>query len=206
MYRRTLLVCLALPGLLLAPHSSGAQEHPADEPSMIDIPDQENLALGARAELSRGDAAVKRAEKALEEADEVEGKKREKLEKKAQKAWEEAEQHYLATIRGDAEIPEAYVGLGRVWLATGQTQKALQAWGAAQKRMPEDPETLYGLGHTLVELDRPSDAASVYVGLRKVDEARAGELLAELRAWGEPRAAEGDQVATDLLAWIDEQD
>jgi hypothetical protein len=57
----------------------------------------------------------------------------------------------------------------------------------------------------LLALDKPRDAASVYLSLADSDAQRAAELLALLRAWGEPRAAEGDEEARELLAWIEEQ-
>jgi tetratricopeptide (TPR) repeat protein len=205
----TLLALILLAGMTtagaLAQAPLDAPPHPTDEPRMVDIPESDNPAVAARNALMQGNGSLKDAEKYLARADEAEGKKREKLEARAQKAYETAAEHFLTAIQYDNELTEAYAGLGEVWLRTGQAGKALQAWGAAQKRAPEDPEILFGLGRCLVTLDRPSDAAQVYVMLLDHDAERGAELLDLLRAWGEPRAAEGNEAARGLMAWIDEQ-
>jgi tetratricopeptide (TPR) repeat protein len=181
-------------------------EHPGLEPSMVDVPETDNPVVAARNALREGQGSLTSAEKALVKASEAEGKKREKLEASAQRSFEAAAKSFLLALQYDKELVEAYVGLGEAWLETGQAEKALQAWGAAQKRAPEDPETLFGLGRCLVALDRPRDAASVYLSLAQSDAQRAAELIELLRAWGEPRAAEGDEEARGLLDWIAEQE
>jgi tetratricopeptide (TPR) repeat protein len=183
-----------------------APAHPGDEPRMLEIPGSDNPRLAARQALREGQSSLESAAKALAKAREAEGKKREKLEASAQRFFETATQSFLVALQYDEDLVEAYVGLGEAWLDTGQAEKALQAWGAAQKRAPEDPEALFGLGRCLVELDRVRDAASVYINLAPRDAQRATELLGLLRAWGEPRAAAGDEEAQGLLAWIEQQD
>jgi len=181
-------------------------EHPAQEPHMVEIPDSDNPQLAARNALSEGRIALHSAEKYLAKASTVEGKKREKLESRAARSYESAAAQFLTAIRYDKELVEAYMGLGQAWLETGEAEKALQAWGAAQKREPKNPEALFGLGRCLVKLDRPRDAASVYMNLAGVDEERATELLGLLRSWGTPRADQGDEEAQKLLDWIAQQD
>jgi tetratricopeptide (TPR) repeat protein len=178
--------------------------HPGDEPQMLDIPESNNPKVAARNALMEGRGSLKDAEKYLSRAQaEADGEKRAKLEERAHKAYEEAAQSFLAAVQYDNELTEAYAGLGQAWLETGQTDKALQAWGTAQKQKPKDPEILFGLGRCLVDLGRPSDAAQVYVMLDKRDSRRAADLLDLLRAWGEPRAKEGNEAAKGLLAWIE---
>lgn len=181
-------------------------EHPGTEPSMVEIPETDNPVLAARNALREGQSSLTSAEKTLVKASQAEGKKRERLEASAKRSFETAAQSFLLALQYDKELVEAYVGLGEVWLETGEAEKALQAWGAAQKRAPEDPEALFGLGRCLVVLDKPRDAASVYLSLAENDAQRAAELLGLLRAWGEPRAAEGDEEALGLLDWIAKQE
>lgn len=180
-------------------------EHPAREPQMVEIPESANPKVAAGNALREGQSSLRSAEKSLAKASQAEGHKREKLEASAQRSYESAAQSFLTAIQYDKELVAAYVGLGEAWLATGQADKALQAWGAAQKRAPTDPEALFGLGRCLVALDRPRDAASVYLSLAKSDAERAAELLGLLRAWGEPRAEAGDEEAKKLLDWIGQQ-
>lgn len=202
----TLVLVLVLAGMgVAAVAAQEFPEHPAQEPQMLDIPDSDNPQLAARNALMQGRNALKSAEKYQAKATEAEGKKREKLESRAARSYETATEQFLIAIRYDKELVEAYTGLGQAWLETGETEKALQAWGMAQKLAPKDPEALFGLGHCLVELDRPRDAASVYMNLAGTDEERATELLELLRAWGEPRAEEGDDEARQLLDWIAQQ-
>lgn len=173
---------------------------------MLEIPETDNPQLAARNALRDGQASMKSAQRSLAKADQAEGRKREKLEASARRAYETAAQHFRTAVQYDQDLVEAYLGLGEAWLETGQADKALQAWGAAQKRAPENPEALFGLGRCLVALDRPRDAASVYVSLAERDGARAAELLGLLRTWGEPKAAEGDEEARALLDWIEAQE
>jgi len=180
-------------------------EHPAQEPEMLDIPETDNPQLAARNALMQGRTALKNAEKYLAKASEVEGKKREKLESRAARSYESAAEQFLTAIRFDKELAEAYAGLGQAWLETDQAEKALPAWGMAQKLEPKNPDALFGLGRCLVELDRPRDAASVYMNLAGNDEEKATELLGLLKAWGQPRADDGDDEARKLLDWIAEQ-
>lgn len=197
--------------LLLVGMSTGAgvaqeaPEHPADEPHMLEVPDTDSPKLAASNALREGQNALRSALRAREKATHAEGKKREKLEASTQQYFDSATQSFLIAIQLDKELVGAYMGLGETWLETGQPDKALQAWGAAQKRAPKDPRALFGLGRSLVALDRPHDAASVYLGLAEVDKQRAAELLELLRAWGEPRAAEGNEEARGLLGWIAQQ-
>ncbi|MGD2115777.1 MAG: tetratricopeptide repeat protein [Acidobacteriota bacterium] len=178
--------------------------HPGDEPQMLDIPESDNPAVAARNALMEGRGSLHDAQKFLSRAqEEADDAKREKLEQRAHKAYDEAAQSFLAAIQYDNELTDAYAGLGEAWLETGQTDKALQAWGAAQKQKPKDPEILFGLGRCLVDLGRPSDAAQVYVMLDKEDAGKAKELIDLLKAWGEPRAKEGNEAAKGLLAWIE---
>lgn len=203
----TLLLVLVLAGIGVA--AAAAQEfpeHPAQEPHMVDIPDSDNPQLAARNALSQGRIALHNAEKYLAKASAVEGKKREKLESRAARSYESAAEQFLTAIRYDKELVEAYMGLGQAWLETGEAEKALQAWGAAQKREPKNPEALFGLGRCLVKLDRPRDAASVYMNLASVDGERATELLELLRSWGTPKADQGDEEAQKLLDWIAQQE
>jgi len=181
-------------------------EHPAQEPHMVEIPDSDNPQLAARNALSEGRIALHSAEKYLAKASTVEGKKRAKLESRAARSYESAAEQFLAAIRYDKELVEAYMGLGQAWLESGEAEKSLQAWGAAQKREPKNPEALFGLGRCLVKLDRPRDAASVYMSLARVDAERAKELLDLLRSWGTPRAGQGDEEAQKLLDWIGQQE
>lgn len=182
-----------------------APDHPGDEPSIVDIPESDNPQVAAASALREGQRWLKSAHRNLAKASEAEGKKREKLEGGARKDFETAAESFLVALRHDKDLVEAYLGLGEAWLETGQAEKALQAWGAAGKRAPNDPAALFGLGRCLLALDKPRDAASVYLSLADSDAQRAAELLALLRAWGEPRAAEGDEEARKLLDWIEEQ-
>jgi len=181
-------------------------EHPGREPRMVDIPETDNPQLAAGNALREGQSSLKSAQTSIAKAGDAEGKKREKLEARAQRSFEEAAEQFLLAIRYDKDLVAAYLGLGEAWLQTGKAEKALQAWGAAQKRAPQDPEALFGLGRCLVALDRPHDAASVYLRLADSDAQRATELLGLMRAWGEPRALEGDEEAQKLLDWIGEQE
>lgn len=203
----SLLLALALAGAgAVGVAAQEYPEHPAQEPHMVDIPDSDNPQLAARNALIQGRSALKNAERYSAKAEEAEGKKREKLQSRAERSFQEATEQFLIAIRFDKELVEAYMGLGRAWVETGETEKALQAWGAAQQREPENPEALFGLGHCLVKLDRPRDAASVYMSLAKADQDRAEELLGLLRTWGTPRAEEGDDEARQLLDWIAQQE
>lgn len=190
------------PGVLAAQEEP---DHPGREPGMVEIPDSDNPRVAAYDALRHGQGALRSAEKALEKADRAEGGKREKLLARSRESYEEAARYFLTAIQLDGELAAAYAGLGEAWLETGQAEKALQAWGAARQRAPEDAEALFGMGRCLVALDRPRDAASLYLSLAATDAKRAGELLELLRAWGEPRAAGGDPEAQGLLTWIAEQ-
>lgn len=208
--RRTLGVLAAV---LLTGTSAGmgaAQEaeapaHPTDEPRMVDVPETDNPQIAAARALREGQRSLQSAERALAKASQAEGRKREKLQAGGRKYYETAAESFLVAIRFDKELVEAYLGLGEAWLQTGEAEKALQAWGAAQKRAPNDPEALFGLARCLVALDRPRDAASIYPSLAAADPQRATELLGVLRAWGEPRAEGGDEEARRMLDWIEAQ-
>lgn len=205
MTARLLPLAIALVLLLaLAPALRAQGENPASEPQMIDIPDQ-NQGLSPEGALRLGQSSLEKAREARERAAEADGKKAEKLQKKSEKHYEEAIQLFVAAIRGNADLADAYIGLGTAMLDLDQPEKALQAWGAGQQKAPKNPDLLYGLGRTYVLLDRPSEAASAYVALQKEDATRAADLLQMLREWGEPRAAQGEQQAIQLLAWIEEQ-
>ena len=179
---------------------------PGDDPGlMAAIPGNTNPEVAAGQEVLKGKSSLKSAQKSVLKAQEAEGKKRTKLEAKAEKFFQDAEKSFRNALQYDAELVDAYVGLGQTWQATGEYEKALSAWMAARKRSPEDGEILYGAGSSLVRLDRPREAASIYSGLAAADPERAGQLLDDLRVWGEEQSANGNEMAPQLLAWIEQQ-
>jgi len=198
------LAILSTTGLIA--QSTDEPYRPGDEPELYaKIPGDTNSVVAAGQELLKGQGSLGSAQKSVRKAQEEEGKKRTKLEAKAEKSFQEAEQHFKNALQFDSELVDAYVGLGQTWQATGEHEKAVSAWMAARKLSPEDGEILYGAGASLVMLDRPREAASLYAVLAEADAVRAGQLLDDLQVWGEEQSTAGNEMAKGLLAWIEQQ-
>jgi len=107
-------------------------------------------------------------------------------------------------IGADPMNARAYVSLGEAYRARGSLQDSRTVLEAGLSRSPDEPTLWLALVRTLVDMDRPDDAARALRSLlaRRPDHAEAMRLRAELArergAWSEALTAYRALLSSDV--------
>lgn len=118
-------------------------------------------------------------------------------------AYDAAESAFQQATALDADLVEAWAGLGDVRFRRADLGGSLDAWLAAVRRAPADAGYRESLGVVLHELERFDEAARQYreaARLRRWDAAplvRLGDALADARRWDRALAAYAEALARD---------
>ncbi|MDJ0974291.1 MAG: tetratricopeptide repeat protein [Planctomycetota bacterium] len=118
-------------------------------------------------------------------------------------AYDAAESAFEQATALDADLVEAWAGLGDVRFRRGDLGGSLDAWLAAARLAPADAAYRESLGVVLHELERYDDAARQYreaARLRSWDAApliRLGDALADAERWNRALGAYAEALARD---------
>jgi uncharacterized protein HemY len=85
---------------------------------------------------------------------------------------------YRMAIQQKEDYPEAYMNLGRVFVATEQFSEAQQAFEKALSYKPDDPRILYYTGHFYRIMDNTEKAREYF--LKSLERSEGNERLQEL--------------------------
>jgi tetratricopeptide (TPR) repeat protein len=200
--------------LLLATTPALAQEGPNAEPSSMDtLFDQSstgNVAQAAVMSLAAGERELKRAAKLEEKLAELDGEKAAKQKTKIAQAYESAAASFMDAIRTKPELQEAYLGLGKAYLAVGKNAEALQVTKRGLWYAPADDAMFAAWTEAVMNLDLLGDATKAYTENAAANPARAGVVMAALKDWlaahqANPGAISPEDVAR-LEGWIAAQE
>ncbi len=207
------LALLTMPVVLVA-QSGAAEERSAMAPASESVTEL-NTAQQANMKLLSAQRQQKQAQKYEDKAAAASSdKKQAKFKEKAKAAFEGAIRDYVAALRMDATLHEAFVGLGQLFAKAGQHDQSMESFQQALSLDPGNSEAMLGQARIQLATFKVEDAKTSYGELVMADGKAAGVLLAEMRAWLNGQNARlGPEVAqevTDAMAaldvWISEKE
>ena len=90
--------------------------------------------------------------------------------------WPQAESAYLDATKLEADLPEAWNGLGHARKMQRKFPEALVAYQEALRLRPDFPQALEYLGETYVEMGKMDDARATLAKLQPLDAGLAQKL------------------------------
>jgi tetratricopeptide (TPR) repeat protein len=221
-FRRSAFSFALLSVLILTPTANQAQEPlpqgeiaPNEEPSsyatLMDRTDLGNIAQTARMQLDSGLRELKQAEQLRDKAAEItDPKKRQKADAKTLKAAQRADKFFREALGYNANLIEAYGGLGTALRLQGKPEEALQVHALALRRDPDDLDNFQGWTETLLELNMLGNATKAYSSYAHSNPKRAAILMNEIKRWlAEKETDPGDLDPEDvqrLALWVQQQE
>lgn len=119
-------------------------------------------------------------------------------------AYMRARQQFEQATQADANLAEAWNGLGYSQRKLGDYTKALTSYARALAIQPGYPEATEYRGEAYLGLNRVEDAKQAYLDLFAANRVLADKLLGAMKTWiGQQKRSSA--AAADLSEWIEER-
>jgi tetratricopeptide (TPR) repeat protein len=119
-------------------------------------------------------------------------------------AYARARASFEQATQADANLAEAWNGLGYSQRKLGDYTKALNSYARALAIQPGYPEATEYRGEAYLGLNRVEDAKQAYLGLFAANRVLAEKLLASMKRWIAAQNR-GSPAAADLAKWVEER-
>jgi tetratricopeptide (TPR) repeat protein len=119
-------------------------------------------------------------------------------------AYTRARTQFEQATQADANLAEAWNGLGYSQRKLGDYTKALNSYARALAIKPGYPEATEYRGEAYLGLNRVEDAKQAYLDLFAANRVLADKLLGAMKQWIDTQKS-GSPAAADLSQWIDER-
>jgi len=106
--------------------------------------------------------------------------------------------------QADANLAEAWNGLGYSQRKLGDYTKALNSYARALAIQPGYPQATEYRGEAYLGLNRVEDAKQAYLDLFAANRALADKLLGAMKRWIDTQKS-GSPAAADLAKWVEER-
>jgi tetratricopeptide (TPR) repeat protein len=197
------LAVIALLGAVTAAYADGPGGYRPKDQGPVPVSEQ-----GAIDAYTAGYASILRAEHAenLAAASTSDAERTAAL-ADAQKAYQASLPNFVAAVRLDHSMHEAYTYLGYANRKLGRYGEALQAYEQALKINPDTPYAIEYQGEAFLGLGRIDEARFNFLRLYALDQHQAAKLLQAMSAWVEANKTKPpagiDMPA--LAAWVAEK-
>lgn len=178
--------------------------------TLMERTDMGNIAQEARLQYSAGERELKKAQKLRQKAAKMtDPEDRARTEAKAQGALDNADKAFREALSFDADLIEAYAGLGTVLRMQGKPQDALQVHAMALRKAPDDLENFTGWTDSLLALNMLGNATTAYTDYAQSNPKRAEILMTAIEKWlADKKTDPGDLDPGDvqrLADWVKQQ-
>jgi tetratricopeptide (TPR) repeat protein len=119
-------------------------------------------------------------------------------------AYTRARTQFEQATQADANLAEAWNGLGYSQRKLGDYTKALNSYARALAVMPGYPEATEYRGEAYLGLNRVEDAKQAYLDLFAANRSLADKLLGAMKRWIGTQKS-GSPAAADLSKWVEER-
>jgi tetratricopeptide (TPR) repeat protein len=119
-------------------------------------------------------------------------------------AYTHARASFEQATQADANLAEAWNGLGYSQRKLGEYTKALNSYARALAILPGYPEATEYRGEAYLGLNRVEDAKQAYLDLFAANRALADKLLGAMKRWIDTQKS-GSPAAADLTKWVEER-
>jgi tetratricopeptide (TPR) repeat protein len=119
-------------------------------------------------------------------------------------AYTRARTSFEQATQADANLAEAWNGLGYSQRKLGDYTQALKSYAQALALKPGYPEATEYRGEAYLGLNRVEDAKQAYLDLFGANRVLADKLLGAMKRWIETQKS-GSPAAVDLATWVAER-
>jgi tetratricopeptide (TPR) repeat protein len=119
-------------------------------------------------------------------------------------AYSRARASFEQATQADANLAEAWNGLGYSQRKLGEYTKALNSYARALSIKPGYPEATEYRGEAYLGLNRVEDAKQAYLDLFAANRVLADKLLGAMKRWIHAQKS-GSPAAADLAKWVEER-
>lgn len=178
--------------------------------TLMERTDMGNTAQEARMQYSSGARELNKALKLRQKAAKMtDPEARARTLERAQGALDSADKAFRETLSYDADLIEAYAGLGTVLRLQGKPQDALQVHAMALRKAPNDLENFTGWTDSLMALNMLGNATTAYTDYAQSNPQRAEILMTAIEKWlADKKTDPGDLDPGDvqrLADWVEQQ-
>ncbi|MEZ5332458.1 MAG: hypothetical protein R2991_10500 [Thermoanaerobaculia bacterium] len=198
------LLVVTLPAAAQFEDPPAPNEEPSSYDTLFEQSDLGNVSQAARFAFSSGQRELQTAEKLAQKIAEAPADKRAHLEEKRQKALEGAAESFQEAIGYNAELLDAYTGLGTAFRKLGRYEEALQVHAKALQADAGRDGDVRGWAGSMLGLNMLGDATVAYERLSASRPGQAAILLDAMKEWlAEKQQDPGDLKPEDVQRMAD---